>query len=104
MSFLYTFKKVESRHLELAGTPVAKWKQKENVEKQLMRNTTENLFYGVMVLGWKSVPWAQRPCSRNTSHTGPSVIPSRGMLGALSAVGLSSFFSEVGTWRLTYGL
>lgn len=45
-------------------------------------------------LGSESIP-------RGLGHTGPSVIPSRGRLGALSAVGLSSFFSEGGTRRLT---
>lgn len=34
-------------------------------------------------------------------HTGPSVAPSGGRLGALSAAGTSSFFSEAGTRRLT---
>lgn len=65
---------------------------------------TENPFHCVMTSGQRNEPGAQCPSSLGTRHTGPSVIPSRGKLGALSAVGLSSFFSEVGTRRLTYGL
>lgn len=51
--------------------------------------------------GRESMPRAQRPSPGDPGHTGPSVMPSRGMLGALSAVGRSSFFSDVGTRRLT---
>lgn len=64
------------------------------------KHVTENLFYCVMRSGWRSVAWAQS-IPRGLGHTGPSVMPSRGRLGALSAVGLSSFFSEGGTRRLT---
>ena len=50
---------------------------------------------------WKSAPRLTVHPPRGAGHTGPSVIPSRGRVGAVSAGELSSFFSEVGTQRLT---
>lgn len=86
------------------GALSIKGNQEGNLEKQWTKNTLQKTFATVLTMsGWKGMPPAQRPSSRATRHTGPSVIPSRGKLGVLSAAGLSSF-SEAGTRRLTYGL
>lgn len=68
------------------------------------RKSTDHVYskkHRVKGPAWRKCEKAKSSFCISQSHTGPSVIPSRGRPVALSAVGLSSFFIEFWSSRLT---
>lgn len=71
---------------------ISKSKKARKVESQLLKNTD----YAKIPFGFGGMyERAKSSSCICISHTGPSVIPSRGRLVALSVVDVSSFFIDV---------